>query len=110
MKVQYVVLDYCPDPNASVGRKIAVVAKPVDNAQEYGLGVYTARDWFKDVEPEDANYVRMILEDVQAYPPDERESVFLQMTKMASGALRTGDQGFCDDRHLAVTTGIDLEI
>ena len=41
MKIQDVALNYCPDVTASTGHTIAVVGKPVENAQERGLEVYT---------------------------------------------------------------------
>ena len=109
MKVQYIVLEYCPEVRATTGRKIAVVARSIECVQEQSLVIYTARDWSKNIDPEDDLYIRDVLEDAGAKPPDESHAIFLSMTKMASGVLRATEQGFCEDSHLAVISGIDIE-
>lgn len=109
MKVQFVVLEHCPEITAAAGRKIAVVIRRAESEQDLNLEVYTARDWSKDVDPEDAVYIKEMLDDLKSQPLDESDAVFLSMTQMSAGVLRTGDQGLCDDGDLAMATGVDLE-
>ena len=109
MKVQYVVLEYCPDPFSSTGPKVAVVTKPIETAEEHGLRIYKARDWSENVTAKDADYIRSVLDELRIQPPGESDGAFVSLTKMRSGLLRTGARGSCEDSCLALMTGISVE-
>jgi hypothetical protein len=93
MKVEYVLLQYCPDVLSESGRRIGMVYHCLGYNR---LHVHSIVDWKRNLPEEDADFIQDVFNDLESLDDESALDAFERIGEMSCGPLRTESRGICE--------------
>ncbi len=97
MKVEYVVLQYCPDVLSSFGRSVAVVYRRIEAVPPDGLHLILLKDWNRYVAEQDVPYLKAVFDDIPTTDDLDSRYALEQLQELSASSLRAERQGTCEE-------------